>query len=189
MVAAPAEVVMAKMERNGPCSCGSGNKAKRCCFGPDQRIHVRILPVQIYVAALSDLFGATEEELEELFDQLPKLPRRYPSLRVRLPSISTPEMNRVFKAFREFNGKDFTIALADLVTALDHTEHRLQLGRAVISLRDDSHISRQLAAVAIFDLDRVHSDLFKDSVLISTATRDAKTKPTVDIATHHGINT
>src|SRR5664280_3622053 len=31
-------VVMAKIRRNGPCPCGSGSKAKRCCYGTHEAV-------------------------------------------------------------------------------------------------------------------------------------------------------
>ena len=48
---------MAKVKRNGPCTCGSGKKAKRCCHGPITYVDVRIMPLDMTDAAISVLAG------------------------------------------------------------------------------------------------------------------------------------
>ena len=46
---------MAKIKRNGPCPCGSGSKAKRCCYGTQEPVHDGMLPPEVGDAAIDDL--------------------------------------------------------------------------------------------------------------------------------------
>ena len=61
---------MAKVKRNGPCPCGSGNKAKRCCYGTQEPVHDGMLPREVGDAAIEDLNGTDEIELRAYFDGL-----------------------------------------------------------------------------------------------------------------------
>ena len=61
---------MAKVSRNGPCTCGSGTKAKRCCHGPITYVDVRIMPLDMIDVALSVLRSTSEIELRAHFDKL-----------------------------------------------------------------------------------------------------------------------
>ena len=84
---------MAKIKRNGPCPCGSGSKAKRCCYGTGEPVHDGMLPKEVGDAAIADLNGTDEIELRAYFDQLLDLPELDASLQVRLPGIITPDMD------------------------------------------------------------------------------------------------
>ena len=160
---------MAKVRRNVPCPCGSGNKAKRCCYGTREPLHDGRLPKEIGDAAIADLQGSDEIELRVYFDQLFDLPDLDASLQVRLPAIITPDIEKAIDALRDDDGDDFDAALDRVLDAVDSPERRLGLAEAVISLRDRGRLQPKLAAIAVFELDRPESVLFRSSVATSLA--------------------
>jgi len=155
---------MAKVQRNQPCPCGSGQKAKRCCHGPQQFVDVRIMPLDMSQEALDTLVGTGKVEMRALFDQLLYLPELDLSLQVPLPGVLTPEIDRAIRALRDDDGDEFDRAVAQVVPTLDTISRRIALALAVIALRDQGRISPKLAAMAVFELDRPESTLFLSSV-------------------------
>ena len=163
------EVVMAKVRRNGPGPCGSGNKAKRCCHGPAQDLDVRIMPLEIYRDSITELAGTTKEEFEALFAELVDLPEFDLSLQVPLPSSWTPQLDRAVEALHADDTEEFDNALDHMVDKLDTVVQRLLLARAVVVLRDAGRLSKKLAALALIELDREYSAFFASSVAESIA--------------------
>jgi len=166
---APEEVAMAKVRRNAPCPCGSGSKAKRCCYGTQEPVHDGRLPKEVGDAAIADLHGTDEIELRAYFDRLFDLPELDASLQVRLPGIITPDMARAINALRDDDGDRFDDALDKVLDAVDSPERRLALAEAVLRLRDQGQIKPKFAAIAVFELDRPESVLFRSSVAESLA--------------------
>jgi hypothetical protein len=165
----PEVVVMAKIKRNEPCPCGSGSKAKRCCQAPHAYVDVRVLPLELCQDVVNDLPGSTQAEMQALFDQLVYLPAVDASLRVRLPDIITPDMERAINALRDDDDTTFDEALGKVVPAVDTLERRIELAQTVIELRDQGRIPAKLAAVAVLELDREESAFFLSSVAESLA--------------------
>ena len=155
---------MGKVQRNQPCPCGSGSKAKRCCYGPEQIIEVRVMPLDLTEDAISVLRATSVIELRALFDQLFYLPELDLSLQVPLPGVITPEIDQAISALRDEDGERFDRALATVVPSVDTVDHRITLARATIALRDQGRISAELAAMAVFELDREQSILFTSAV-------------------------
>lgn len=160
---------MAKIKRNGPCPCGSGSKAKRCCYGTTERVHDGLLPREVGDAAIDDLQGSDEIELRVHFDRLIDLPELDVSLQVRLPGILTLDMEGAIDALRDDDYDAFDDALDQVLDAIDSPERRLALAEAVLRLRDEGQITRKFAAMAILELDRPESLLFRSSVAESLA--------------------
>jgi hypothetical protein len=160
---------MAKIKRNGPCPCGSGNKAKRCCYGAGEPVHDGMLPREVGDAAIADLKGTDKIELRAYFDQLLDLPELDVSLQVRLPGIITPDMARAINALRDDDGDGLDDALDKVLNAMDSPERRLALAEAVLRFRDQGQINRKFAAVAVMELDRPESITFRSSVAESLA--------------------
>jgi hypothetical protein len=158
------EVVMAKVQRNQPCPCGSGSKAKRCCYGPAQAVDVGFMPLDVTEDAISVLQATSELELRALFDELFYLPEIDLSLQVPLPGIITPAINQAISALQDGDGEQFDRVLARVVPTVDTAERRINLARAVMALRDQGRIPASLAAMAIFELDREQSILFTSAV-------------------------
>jgi hypothetical protein len=155
---------MAKVQRNQPCPCGSGSKAKRCCYGPGRVTEVGIMPLDITQDAISVLRATSEIELRALFDQLLYLPEIDLSLQVPLPGIITPEIDQAISALQDGDGEEFDRVLARVVPTVDTVDQRINLAQAGMALRDQGRISAKLAAMAIFELDREQSILFTSSV-------------------------
>lgn len=160
---------MAKIKRNGPCPCGSGSKAKRCCYGTQESVHDGMLPREVGDAAIEDLNGTDEIELRAYFDGLLDLPELDVSLQVRLPGIITPDMDSAIDALRDDDYDSFDEALDKVLAAIDSPEQRLALAEAVLRLRDHGQIKRKFAAMAVLELDRPESILFRSSVAESLA--------------------
>jgi hypothetical protein len=160
---------MAKVKRNGPCPCGSGNKAKRCCYGNQDTNGFRLLPPELSEGLIEDLVGVPEVELRSLFDRLLYLPEMGVSLQVRLPGIITPDMNRAINALRDGEDELFDEVLEQVVAAVDTDDRRVELARAVIDLRDQGRLEPRFAAIAVLELDLPESMLFRSSVAESLA--------------------
>jgi hypothetical protein len=166
------EVVMAKVRRNGPCPCGSGNKAKYCCLkerSSAAESPTRLLPLEVCRDAALDLEGVSNAEIHALFDEMIYLPETDISLQVPLPRLVTPEIDRAISALDEDDGEAFDRELNEVVPTVDTPQRRIDLADAVITLRDQGRISSKLAAVALFDLDGETSALFISSVAESIA--------------------
>ncbi len=176
---------MAKIRRNELCPCGSGSKAKRCCYGPVQYLDVRIMPLKVYRDSIAELAGITREEFGALIAELVDLPELNLTLQVPLPSIWTPEVDRAVKALQDDDTEDFNDALTDVLARLDTFRQRLLLARAVVLLRDAGRLSRKLAALAVIELDREYSLFFASSVAesIAVVARDKRTPSDLKVAT------
>jgi len=176
---------MAKVQRNGPCPCGSGNKAKRCCHGPHKFVDIRVLPLDLCQDVINDLVGTNETEMRSLFDRLLYLPELDSSLQLRLPRILTPDIDRAITALRTGDDEGFDRALEQVVPTLDTLDNRIRLARAVVALRDRGRIPAELAAVAVLELDRPESMLFLSSVAesISVLAGDSCTPAGLLVAT------
>ena len=118
---------MAKVQRNGPCPCGSGNKAKRCCHGPHKFVDIRVLPLDLCQDVINDLVGTNETEMRSLFDRLLYLPELDSSLQLRLPRILTPDIDRAITALRTGDDEGFDLALEQVVPTLDTLDNRITL--------------------------------------------------------------
>jgi hypothetical protein len=168
---------MAKVRRNGPCTCGSGKKAKRCCHGPVAYVDVRIMPLDMTEDAISVLRSISENELRAHFDELIYLPEIDLSLQVPLPGIITPDLDHAIDALQHDDGDEFDRFLDRVVPTVDTVQRRIDLVHAAIALRDQGRIPAVLAAIAVLDLDREESILFTSSVAesISVLAGDQRT--------------
>ncbi|HEY3843617.1 MAG TPA: hypothetical protein VGL48_10240 [Acidimicrobiales bacterium] len=160
---------MAKVKRNGPCPCGSGSKAKRCCYGNEQFFDNELVPKELCAEVITDLAGTSKLEMRSLFDQLVYLSELDLSLQVPLPVIRTPHLDRAIRALQDDEDDLFDQELAHVVPMVDDAEHRSTLARAVLALRDQGSVPKKLAALAVLELDRKTSTFFISSVAESIA--------------------
>ncbi len=58
---------------------------------------------------------------------------------------------------------EFDRVLPQIVENLDSVDHRIELARAVLSLRDRGRVSPVLAAIAVVELDREESIIFTNT--------------------------
>jgi hypothetical protein len=165
---APQEVVMAKIRRNGPCPCGSGSKAKRCCHAIHETTEIHHLPPELCEEVIPDLKGIDLDEFRSLFDELLYLPEIDTSLQQRL-GILTPDMDRAIGALQDDDVDVFGDVLDKVVADVDSPGRRVELAQAVIALRDRGRIPSDLAAAAVLELDGPESTLFLSSVAESLA--------------------
>jgi hypothetical protein len=128
-----------------------------------------MLPKEVADAAMADLQGSSEIELRTYFERLFDLPEFDASLQVRLPGIITPDMARAINAVSDDDCDRFGDALDKVLDAVDSPERRLTLAEAVLRLRDQGQITPKFAAIAVFELDRPESVLFRSSVAESLA--------------------
>jgi hypothetical protein len=142
--------------RNDLCPCGSGRKVKRCCGqqrGPSEhqlaRAHVARLARQVApgLARLSD------DDLDDLWDELLDLPATDLSLLVELPKLITPDLERLRECVAADDPDWGADALAAVAAQIDTPRQRARLADALIRLRDERRIGDRPAAAAILDLD------------------------------------
>ena len=88
---------------------------------------------------------------------------------MRLPALITPDMERAIDALRDDDYDGFDDALERVLGAIDSPERRLALAEAVLRLRDQGQIQRKFAAMAVLEIDRPESMLFRSSVAESLA--------------------
>ena len=165
---------MAKFRRNGPCTCGSGSKAKRCCNGNDRATEVHCLPSEILMEVEPDLADIDWATFRSLFAKAHYLPGTHTRLRLRLETL-TPAEGRAIQAIlsqrvdvpdEATSGFVFEV-IGEVQATVDSPTRRIELARAVLSLRDEGRIPPDVAAVAVLELDREMSTLFAGSVLAS----------------------
>ena len=165
---------MAKFRRNGPCPCGSGSKAKQCCYGSGLATEIHFLPSEILMEVEPDLADIDLATFRSLFAEAHYLAATHTRLQLRLETL-TPVEERAIQAILSQRVRVSDEALAgfvcelmgEVMAAVDSPTRRIELGRAVLSLRDEGRIPPDVAAAAVLELDREKSDLFLCSVFMS----------------------
>jgi hypothetical protein len=163
---------MAERGRNVRCPCGSGKKVKRCCGerrGPsDAELAWAFLAAEARAAARRELRKRTEEELDELFDEMLELPDTDRQLQL-LPTLVTPDVEALLDAIEDDDHDWIDAALPAVVASVDTPAARAALARAVLALRDEGRISQPVAAVALLDLSRRGRSALVESAVIHAA--------------------
>ena len=159
---------MAKIRRNGPCPCGSGSKAKRCCYGNHWETAIHCLPLELLGWVVPELEGIDAVEVRSLLDELLYLPVLDPSLQLRL-GILTPTMDAAIGAIQDDDVDVLDELIHKVVAEVDSPRRRAELIRAVTALRDEGRIPSELAAMAVLELTRKRSAFFLSSVVKSLA--------------------
>ncbi|MGH9119156.1 MAG: SEC-C metal-binding domain-containing protein [Acidimicrobiales bacterium] len=163
---------MARVGRNARCPCGSGSKVKRCCGerkGPSEEQLARAFVAGEARAAARKMLRHDKDELHELFEDVLDLPGLDGSLVVRLPRLTTPEIQRLGDALFDDDADAVDAALPAAVARCDTWTARAGLARAVTRLRDDDRIDGCVAAVALVDLNHKRSALLTSSVIQAVA--------------------
>jgi hypothetical protein len=150
------ENVVAKIGRNQPCPCGSGIKTKRCCGvtrgpSPDQLARVFLdTQAKQWAPLLADY---TDDELDELHDEMLRLPGSDFSLQLPLPRLLPPMLERLRQAIADKDQDGVVAAMPDALDLVDTPTCRQHLARSVLTLHDDGHrIECDTTALAIVDL-------------------------------------
>lgn len=165
-------LAVAKVNRNEPCPCGSGRKAKRCCGierGPSEESLARAFLAGASREAAGKLRPLANAELMDLFEGLWGLPARHLSLQVELPKLLSPVLNRLCEAVAE-DDPDPEL-LDDAVVSVDIPIERARLGRAVIAQAHAQTIGQHLADAALIDLGSDSRQFLRAALLQAAAVR------------------
>ena len=146
---------MADGRRNGPCSCGSGRKAKRCCGirrGPSESDLARAwLDVEARTHARA-LIRLEEDDLEDVLDEVVDLPCRDMSMQLPLPRLLPPELESLRAAVAAEDLDDLAATLPPAVARVDSPSARQALARAVLACRDAGRVDAVVASAAVVEL-------------------------------------
>src|SRR5207302_10871009 len=99
-----------------------------------------------------------------------ELPGRSLSLLVPLPTVITPDLQRLMEAVSEEDLEKFEQAMPAILKRVDTPENRASLARSVLALREAGELEEVLAAVALIDLaDQSESGLVCASLIRSVS--------------------
>ena len=146
---------MADGQRNGPCSCGSGRKAKLCCGvrrGPSEADLARAwLDVEARAQARV-LLRLDEDEVEDVFEDVGHLPCQDMSLQLPLPRLLSPELESLRAAVAAEDVEEVAATLPSALAQVDTPLARQALARAVLACRDAGRVDAQVASAAVVEL-------------------------------------
>jgi hypothetical protein len=163
---------VAKLGRNEPCPCGSGQKAKRCCGierGPGEDELARAFLAGEALTAALWLAGFDAADLDRLWDQMLELPAHHLTLHFPLPKLVTPRLQQLLETIHDDDVVEADESLDDLLEQFDTPVARAFLARAVIALRDAGQLGQQPAAIAILDLATRSQALARASLIEAAA--------------------
>jgi hypothetical protein len=141
--------------RNQPCPCGSHRKTKHCCGqqrGPAAEQLARAHVATLCQQAIPDLATLSDNALNILWEELIDLPGIDYSLLVTLPTLISPDLQRLRQSVHDDDPDGGWDTLTTVATEIDTPQQRARLANAIISLRDQRRISRRQAAYALLDL-------------------------------------
>ena len=163
---------MADCGRNGPCRCGSGKKAKRCCGlwrGPSSTELAKAFVAEEGRRAALRLAGLARDDLEELFEQMAELPARDVRMQLPLPRVLGPELEALRMAIDADDDDGVDELLDAAVAEVDDPCGRAELARAALALAEAGRVDRRVAAAAVVDLGVASSALVRASLLQALA--------------------
>jgi hypothetical protein len=163
---------MAKIGRNERCSCGSGQKAKRCCDikrGPGEDELARAFLAGEALRASLVLSGVEDGDLDRLWDEVIELPAHHLTFQFTLPKLVAPRLQQLLETIDDDDVDEADEALDEALAELDSAAARAVLVRAVVALRDAGRLREQAAAVAILDLASRSQALVRASLIEAAA--------------------
>lgn len=146
---------MVKAGRNQPCPCGSGRKTKWCCGvhrGPSEESLARAFLAVQEREALRSVIIWDRDQFRAMFGEMLDLPKRDLSLLVPLPSILTPELERLGCVVTDDDDEGIENAIEAVLPRFDTPLVRAHLARAVLAARDAGRIGRDVTAMALVNL-------------------------------------
>lgn len=121
----------------------------------------------------------TDTDLEALSEDVRRLPRLDLMLRVPLPRLLSPALERLRRVIAHDANDAVAGALASAVAEVDTPACRAHLGRAVLALHDDGHrIDCEVAAYAVLDLAHNDPPVLLAAALVETVAVNAGTART-----------
>lgn len=154
--------------RNQPCPCGSGKKVKWCCgetAGPGPEDLARAELRGLARVAARQLRHLSDEQFDELLEELVDLPALDLSLLWPLPRLFPPELERLLAAIDDEDAEEMSASMPAVLTALDTQQGRLRLARAVLAVADDDCLEADVAATAVVDLASPSAELVRASIV------------------------
>jgi SEC-C motif len=158
--------------RNQPCHCGSGRKTKHCCGerrGPSEAQLARAHVAQLCQQTLDDLDGLSDRALDHLSEGLMDLPALDLSLLITLPTLISPDLERLREAIGRDDADWGWDALTNVHKRIDTPQQRARLADAIVGLRDQGRIGHRQAAYALLDLHTPSTRLIAASLLEAVA--------------------
>lgn len=141
--------------RNQPCSCGSGQKAKRCCGvrrGPsDDDLARAWLSVEARRQGRV-LLRRDDDEVDEIMDEMADLPSADMSLQLPLPRVLPPELEELRAAVADDDVEWVREALVPALALLDTPVTRRALAERILARRDEGAVGAAVAAAALVEL-------------------------------------
>jgi hypothetical protein len=142
--------------RNQPCRCGSHKKTKHCCgvpHGPSESELAKAFLATEARHAARRLIQLSEDELQNIFDEMLDLPERHLSLQLPLPKLLSPELEALRYAIDDDDPDAADEHLGPALERVDRPQQRARLAREVLALADSGAIDPAIADAAILDLD------------------------------------
>jgi hypothetical protein len=107
--------------------------------------------------------------LDELLEDVQRLPRLDLSLMVPLPHVLPPSLERLRRVVADGDSDAVADALATAVADIDTPQRRASLARAVLALHDDGHrVECDTTAYAILDLAENNPPILLATTLLQT---------------------
>lgn len=164
---------MSLFTRNRPCSCGSGRTARDCC-GRFRRLSDN----EIARASLSRqarpawelLAPFTPDGRAGLHRELSGLADRCPDVAAAIQAPGRGGWSRLVRAAARWPEGELDRFVTMAARTLDRPIVRVEVGRAVLALREDGVLDEYVTAVALVDLDEPVSVLMQAAAV--TAIRD-----------------
>jgi SEC-C motif len=173
---------MVKQGRNEACQCGSGKKAKYCCGswrGPSpEALDEAFIATALHETSLALVGVRLSGRAPEYLEELAELPGRFAELTVELPRLVDLDLEALLHACATDDGQGIDEFLPKVAGRFHATSVRARLAAGVLALRDEGHISRFLAALAIFDLSRKQSGMLVEAAVLQAARVNAGVAPT-----------
>jgi hypothetical protein len=164
---------MVRQGRNERCQCGSGKKAKYCCgswHGPSpDALDEAFIATAVRDTRLALIGVRVSGRVEELFEELAELPGSFPGLSIELPRLVDLDLEALLHYCATGDGDGIDEPLAKVARRFHVSSERARLAREVLRLRDEGHIGRFLAALAVFELSRKQSSALVEAAVLQAA--------------------
>jgi len=164
---------MVRQGRNERCHCGSGKKAKYCCGswrGPSPAALDEAFIAAAVCEARPALVGIRVSGLAaDYLDELVELPKSFHGLTVTLPKLVDLELEALLHSCATGDEQGIDEALAGVARRFHNVAERARLARELVRLRDEGHLNRFLAALALLDLSRKEASALVESAVLEAA--------------------
>src|SRR4030095_14137311 len=170
---APQEAeVMAQQGRNERCQCGSGRSVTRACGVRRGRSEAELAKAFLHQQARSAalvLDSRSDDEVVALLDAAVGLPKQDVSMRLPLPGLLSPALERLRAAVADDDPDEVAAAVPAVLAEGDTPIGRGGVVRGVVVLRDAGRVSDEVAAAVLVEQASRSTELLKASLLAAGA--------------------